>query len=74
MVTDQVDLRDHGPRINVSDYFDLRHWAKQFGVTAGEVRRAVACVGDHPREVETYLEFARSMAAAGLEGGARWSR
>lgn len=74
MVTDQTDLGDDRPRINVSDYFELRHWAKQFGVTAGEVRRAVACVGDHPKDVETYLEFAHPTAAAGLAGGDRWSR
>ena len=67
MVTDQVDPRDHRPRINVNDYFDLRHWAKRFGVTAGEGRRAAACVGDHPKDVETYLEFTRSTAAAEVE-------
>ena len=63
MVTNQIDLRDHRSRINVSDYFDLRQWAKEFGVTAGEVRRAVACVGDVPKDVEAYLDFVRSTAA-----------
>ena len=74
MVTGQIDLRDRRSRINVSDYFDLRAWAKQFGVTAGEVRHAVARVGDVPKDVETYLEFKRSTAAAGLGDGTRWLR
>ncbi len=71
MINNEIDLRAYRPRIDVHDYFDLRSWAKRFGVTPGEVRRAVARVGDSPRDVETYLEFARSSAASGLPDDAR---
>jgi hypothetical protein len=57
------------PRIDVDDYFDLRSWAKRFGVTANDVRRAVARVGDHPRDVEQYLRFDSASAAAGKVDG-----
>ena len=62
MISNQTDLRDDGPRIDLSDYFELRSWAKRFGVTAGEVRRAVAKVGDRAKDVEIYLAFERSMS------------
>jgi hypothetical protein len=61
MIINDVDLREYRPRIDVDDYFELRSWAKRFGVTAAEVRRAVTRIGDHPQDVKTYLEFARSM-------------
>jgi len=62
MINNQSDLRDHGPRIDVADYFELRSWAKRFGVTAGEVRRAVAKVGNRARDVENYLAFEQAMS------------
>ena len=62
MISNQSDLRDDGPRIDLADYFELRSWAKRFGVTAGEVRRAVAKVGNRARDVENYLAFERSMS------------
>lgn len=62
MVSSQTDLRDDGARIDVNDYFELRSWAKRYGVPAGEVRRAVARVGDLARDVETYLAFEQSMS------------
>ena len=64
MTSNQTDLRDEGPRIDVADYFDLRSWAKRYGVTAGDVRRAVAKVGNRAGDVETYLAFEHSMSAA----------
>jgi hypothetical protein len=64
MVTNEIDPRDCRPRINVNDYFELRSWAKRFKVTSGDVRRAVARVGDHPADVEAHLELARPTAAA----------
>ena len=66
MISKQTDLRDDGPRIDLSDYFELRSWAKRFGVTAGEVRRAVAKVGNRAKDVEIYLAFERSLSDAGL--------
>jgi hypothetical protein len=74
MVNSELDVRLYRPRIDVSDYFDLRGWAKQFGVTAGEVRRAVSHVGDRPGDVETYLRFVRSAAVADSGQDARPSR
>ena len=69
MISNQSDLRDEGPRIDMADYFDLRSWAKRFGVTAGEVRQAIARVGDHPADVEYYLRFVSASVASGLIDG-----
>ena len=56
MVHHEVDARLEDAHIDVSDYFDLRSWAKRFGVTAGEVRRAVSAVGDRAADVEARLQ------------------
>jgi hypothetical protein len=61
-ISNHSDLRDEGPRIDLADYFDLRSWAKRFGVTPGDVRRAVAKVGNRARDVENYLAFEQSMS------------
>jgi hypothetical protein len=74
MVTEKIEQRDYRAYVNVSDYFELRRWAKRFGVTAGEVRRAVASVGDRPEDVENYLEFTSLTAATALENEARLAR
>ena len=58
MLSKEVEARELRPRIIVDDYFDLRSWAKRFGVTPADVRRAVAQVGDHPGDVESYLKVA----------------
>ena len=72
MIANEVNRDAYRPRIDVNDYFELRSWAKRFGVTAGDVRRAVTRVGDAPKDVETYLEFERSSAGADAPGTARW--
>jgi hypothetical protein len=69
MSASEIDVREFRPHIDVNDYFDLRSWAKRFGVTAAEVRRAVARVGDHPADVEYYLRFVSASVAAGLTDG-----
>ncbi|MBW8759415.1 MAG: DUF3606 domain-containing protein [Burkholderiales bacterium] len=69
MTTSEHDVRECRPRIDVNDYFDLRSWAKRFGVTAGEVRQAIARVGDHPADVERYLRFVSAGVASGLIDG-----
>ena len=69
MNSSEFDVREFRPRIDVSDYFELRGWAKRFGVTAGEVRRAGARVGDHPTQVEHYLRFVSASVASGLVDG-----
>ena len=56
MVNHAADARLEDAHIDVSDYFDLRSWAKRFGVTAGEVRRAVSAVGDRAADVESRLQ------------------
>ena len=72
MTTHQDDSRVHRPRVDVQDYFELRSWAKRFGVTAGDVRRAVKQVGDVPKDVESYLDFERLGAGAELSCNAGW--
>ncbi|MFL6624869.1 MAG: DUF3606 domain-containing protein [Burkholderiaceae bacterium] len=69
MNSSESDVREFRPRIDISDYFELRGWAKRFGVTAGEVRQAVARVGDHPTQVEHYLRFVSASVASGLVDG-----
>jgi Protein of unknown function (DUF3606) len=56
MANHAADARLEDAHIDVSDYFDLRSWAKRFGVTAGEVRRAVSAVGDRAADVESRLQ------------------
>ena len=72
MITHQADPRIHRQRVDVQDYFELRSWAKRFGVTAGEVRRAVARVGNVPKDVESYLASERLGAGASLRSNASW--
>jgi len=69
MTDNETDPREYRPCIDVNDYFDLRSWAKRFGVTPGEVRRAVGRVGNHPRDVGLYLQFASAGVSAGLVDG-----
>ena len=67
MLRNQPDPRDPGPRIDVNDYFELRSWAKRYGVTPGEIRRAVARVGDRAEDVEAHLAaFVHSTSEASL--------
>jgi hypothetical protein len=69
MISNEAGVREYRPRIDINDYFELRGWAKRYGVTAGEVRRAVARVGDHPADVEHYLRFVSASVASGLVDG-----
>ena len=55
-------------RINVNEEYELRHWSKRFGVTADQLRRAVASAGDRADDVERHL---KSQATHG--GGGRGS-
>ena len=72
MISNPVDPRVSRPHIDVQDYFELRSWAKRFGVTAGDVRRAVSRVGDAPKDVESYLAYERMGAGVQPPGSARW--
>ena len=55
MINDTNYTHLHGACINVSDYFELRMWAKRFDVTAAEIRRAVTVVGEDAAHVEAFL-------------------
>lgn len=43
-------------RINVNEDYELRDWAKKFGVTEDQLRKAVAAVGPTADKVEQYLK------------------
>lgn len=43
-------------RINVNEDYRLRDWSKKFGVTADELKAAVAKVGDSAEAVEQHLK------------------
>ena len=42
-------------RIDVSEDYELRDWAKKFGVTPERLQEAVKAVGDEASKVEEYL-------------------
>jgi hypothetical protein len=66
MTSHDTEQCDGGPRIDLDDYFDLRSWAKRYGVTAGEVRRAVAKVGNRAVDVEAWLLREHAVPEASL--------
>jgi hypothetical protein len=43
-------------RINVNEDYELRDWSKLFGVSAEELKEAVAKVGDRAEDVERHLK------------------
>jgi len=47
-------------RINVDEDHELRAWSKKFGVSAQEVKNAVAAVGDDAARVQDYLRRTES--------------
>ncbi len=46
-------------RINVNQDYEVRDWAKKFGVSPDELKRAVQAVGDRADEVEAHLKGSR---------------
>ena len=48
-----------GDCVNVHEEWELRHWARTFGVTERELRLAVIAVGTDAKDVETYLNRER---------------
>lgn len=42
-------------RINMNEDYEVRDWAKKFGVSEEELRRAVAQVGDRADAVRQHL-------------------
>ena len=43
-------------RINLSQDFEVRDWAKKFGVSEDELRKAVGAVGADASKVEAHLK------------------
>ena len=43
-------------RINVNEDYELRDWAKKFGVSQAELKAAVKAVGDNASAVEKHLK------------------
>jgi len=46
-------------RINLSEDYELRDWAKKFGVTPDELKAAVKAVGNDAAAVEAHLKGKR---------------
>jgi uncharacterized protein DUF3606 len=51
-------------RINVSQDYEVRDWAKKFGVSPEELKTAVAKVGNQAADVESHLKKASSARKA----------
>jgi hypothetical protein len=47
-------------RINVNQDYELRDWAKKFGVTPEELKKAVQAVGDRADKVKEHLSSNRA--------------
>ncbi len=43
-------------RVNLSEDYEVRDWAKKFGVSEGELRKAVGAVGNDAAKVEAHLK------------------
>ncbi|MBA3479571.1 MAG: DUF3606 domain-containing protein [Lautropia sp.] len=43
-------------RINLSEDYEVRDWAKKFGVSEDELRKAVGAVGNDAAKVEAHLK------------------
>jgi hypothetical protein len=46
-------------RISLSEDYEVRDWAKKFGVTADELKAAVKAVGNDAKTVEAHLKGAK---------------
>jgi hypothetical protein len=44
-------------RINVGQDYEVRDWAKKFGVTPEQLRAAVTAVGTYAQDVERHLKL-----------------
>ena len=42
-------------RINMNEEYEVRDWAKKFGVSEEQLRQAVKAVGDRPDKVRQHL-------------------
>jgi hypothetical protein len=51
--------RQDRQRINVNEDYEVNDWSRKFGVTAAELKRAVATVGTSADDVEQFLQKAK---------------
>jgi hypothetical protein len=49
-------------RINVNQDYEVRDWAKRFGVSPDALKKAVQAVGDRADQVEAHLKGSRPNA------------
>ncbi len=43
-------------RISLSEDYEVRDWARKFGITPEELKAAVTAVGNQSKDVEAYLK------------------
>lgn len=43
-------------RINTNEDYEVKYWARKFGVTATELKKAVKYAGTKPEDVAAYLQ------------------
>jgi len=58
-------------RINVSEDYELRDWAKKFDTTPSQIQDAVKAVGDSAADVEMYLKGSHATTNADQEARAQ---
>ena len=51
-------------RINVHEDYEVRDWSKRFGVSADQLKKAVAAVGDRADAVEQHLKGGKGTGGA----------
>lgn len=47
-------------RISLSDDYEVRDWARKFGVTSEQLKAAVAAVGNQAAAVEAHLKSGKT--------------
>ncbi len=47
---------DHSNVINVAEYYEVEHWANQFGISPERLKTAVKAVGVSVEEIANYLK------------------
>ena len=61
------DLSKKGPpdsdRVNLSEAWERRYWARKFGVSEEELRTAVAAVGSQPEELRKHFGYPPNSAS-----------
>jgi len=58
-------------RIDISQDYELRDWAKKFGVTTERLKAAVRAVGDDAKQVEHHLKEGPPVEEHKREGPSR---